>query len=190
MAIYESMLIFSGRLEAQEVEQEIEKVRNMVESGTGSVHSVERMGRRRLAYDIRKESDGHYAIFHFENDPSRIPTLQKAFRLNEAILRYSVFRREKLPDGPTVATEEEGAHGRDEEDRGHRRGRYDDDRPRRWGDDHDRTRRRGDDDDRPRRRPDDDRPRRRPDDDSPRRPARDVEEKPGRPAGSGGEGET
>jgi len=123
LAIYESMLIFSGRLETQEVEQEIEKVRNLVESGNGSIHAVERMGRRRLAYDIRKESDGHYAVFHFEDDPARIPALHRAFRLNEAILRFTVFRKERLPDGPTVALMEEEPHARGDEDRPPRRAR-------------------------------------------------------------------
>ncbi len=123
MAIYESMLVFSGRLEAQEVEQEIEKVRSLVESGKGSIHAVERMGRRRLAYDIRKESDGHYAVFHFEDDPSRIPALHRAFRLNEAILRFTVFRKERLPEGPTVALMEEEPPARGGEDQPPRRPR-------------------------------------------------------------------
>jgi small subunit ribosomal protein S6 len=101
------MLIFSGRMEPQAVDQEIEKVRGFIEAGKGSVHSVERMGRRRLAYDIRKESDGHYAVFHFEDDPSRIVGLQRSFRLNESILRFMVFRKERFPEGPTVAIEEE-----------------------------------------------------------------------------------
>ena len=124
MAIYESMVIFSGRLELPEVDQEIEKVRGVIESGSGSLHSVERMGRRRLAYDIRKESEGHYTVLHFENDPTRIPVLQRAFRLNESILRYMVFRKERLPEGPTVTLEEEEAPREyDREYRGERRER-------------------------------------------------------------------
>jgi small subunit ribosomal protein S6 len=111
LAIYESMLIFSGRMEPQAVDQELEKVRALIESGSGSLHSVERMGRRRLAYDIRKESDGHYAVLHFEGEPSRVQVLQRAFRLNESILRFMVFRKERLPEGPTVTLEEEEPHG-------------------------------------------------------------------------------
>jgi small subunit ribosomal protein S6 len=107
LAIYESMVILSGRLENQEVEQEIEKVKNLIESGNGTLHSVERMGKRRLAYEIRKEWDGHYLVLHFIDEPDRIATLQRAFRLNEAVLRHIVFRKDKLPEGPTVAVVEE-----------------------------------------------------------------------------------
>ncbi len=106
MAIYESMLVFSGRLEPQEVEDQITKVTGLIESGEGSLHSIERMGRRRLAYEIRKDMDGYYAVFHYENDPSRISSLERAWRLNELILRHIVIRRDKFPDGPTVAVED------------------------------------------------------------------------------------
>ena len=101
------MVILSGRLENQEVEQEIEKVKNLIESGNGTLHSVERMGKRRLAYEIRKEWDGHYLVLHYVEAPERIAAIQRAFRLNESVLRHMVFRKDKLPEGPTVAVEEE-----------------------------------------------------------------------------------
>jgi hypothetical protein len=63
-------------------------------------------------------------VLHFENDPTRIPVLQRAFRLNESILRYMVFRKERLPEGPTVTLEEEEAPREyDREYRGERRER-------------------------------------------------------------------
>ncbi|MFH1277350.1 MAG: 30S ribosomal protein S6 [Candidatus Eisenbacteria bacterium] len=116
MAIYESMVIFSGRLEANEVDAEMEKIKNLIESGDGSLHSVERMGKRRLAYEIRKEWDGHYFVLHFEDSPSRVAGLQRSFRLNEAVLRHMVFRKDSLPDGPTVGLEEDHGHPRRDEE--------------------------------------------------------------------------
>jgi len=101
------MVIFSGRLEAEQVDQEVDKVKSLIESGNGSMHSIERMGRRRLAYEIRRETDGYYTIFHFEDQPDRIATIKRAWRLNESILRHMVFRKEKFPEGPTVDVEEE-----------------------------------------------------------------------------------
>jgi small subunit ribosomal protein S6 len=107
LAIYESMVVFSGRLEPQEVDQEIDKVKGMIESGGGTFHGIDRMGRRRLAYDIRKEQDGYYAVLYFEDTPDRIAPLQRAFRLNESVLRHIVFRKEKLPEIPPPRVEEE-----------------------------------------------------------------------------------
>ena len=107
MAIYESMVVFSGRLEPQEVDQEIDKVKGLIESGGGTFHGVDRMGRRRLAYDIRKEQDGYYAVLYFEGAPDRIAPLQRSFRLNETVLRHIVFRKEKLPEIPPPRVEEE-----------------------------------------------------------------------------------
>lgn len=107
MAIYESMVVFDGRLEGQEIEQQIEKIKGMIETGSGSLHSIERMGKRRLSYEIKGNWDGYYALFHFEGEQDRVAPLQRSFRLNESILRHMVLRREKFPEGPTVAVEDE-----------------------------------------------------------------------------------
>ena len=106
MAIYESMVVYGSRLEGAEIEEQITKLRGLIEAGEGSIHSIERMGKRRLAYEIKRNQDGYYTVFHFQTEPDRIAPLQRALRLNESVIRHVVLRKEKFPEGPTVAVEE------------------------------------------------------------------------------------
>ena len=109
MAIYESMVIFSGRLEANEVDQEIEKVKTQIESGDGTLHLVERMGKRKLAYEIRKHKEGIYTLIRF-NAGAGIPVeLDRRYRLNENMLRFLTVVYERPPVGEGVPEGEEEA---------------------------------------------------------------------------------
>ncbi len=146
MAKYETMVILDPSPEAQEIEKEIEKITSFIEAGEGSMHLVEKVGRRRLAYEIQGNSDGYYAVFYYDADPSQIGPLQRSLKLNESVLRYLVLRKDKHPDGPmmsgpAVADESSGYGGRHggRPSYGHSSPRrYDDDRPappRRYDDD-------------------------------------------------------
>ncbi len=102
MAIYETMLIMDTQNEPQVIEEELDKITGFVESNGGSMHLLEKVGRRRLAYDIAGRSDGYYAVLYYNADPSQIAPLQRILKLNEAVLRHMVIRRDKLPDGPMM----------------------------------------------------------------------------------------
>ncbi|MBN1827322.1 MAG: 30S ribosomal protein S6 [Candidatus Eisenbacteria bacterium] len=106
MAIYESMVVYGGRLEGQEIEEQISKFQKAIETGKGEIHSIERMGKRHLAYEIMRNQDGYYTVFHFQAEPKLIAPLQRSLRLNESVLRHIVLRKDKFPEGPTVAVEE------------------------------------------------------------------------------------
>ncbi len=102
MAIYETMLILDTQNEPQTIEDEIDRIVGFVESNGGSMHLVEKVGRRRLAYEIAGRSDGYYAVLYYETDPAQIAPLQRILKLSEPVLRHMVLRREKLPTGPMM----------------------------------------------------------------------------------------
>lgn len=106
MAIYETMLILDTQNEPQVIEDELDKITGFLESGGGSMHLVEKVGRRRLAYDIAGRSDGYYAVLYYEADPAQIAPFQRSLKLNESVLRHMILRRDKLPDGPMMTPAE------------------------------------------------------------------------------------
>ena len=63
-------------------------------SDGGSVESVEVWGRRRLAYDIKKKSEGIYAVVDFSSTPDTAKELDRQLGLNEAVLRTKVLRQD------------------------------------------------------------------------------------------------
>ncbi len=85
---YEATFIFSSTLDESALEQEIAKVEELVGKESGTVKEWNKWGRRRLAYEIKGQSDGFYAFLKYEADPEVLERLERVYRLNESILRY------------------------------------------------------------------------------------------------------
>jgi len=60
----------------------------------GAVHSVDEWGKRRLAYEINKETDGYYVLVTFESEPTFIMELERIYRITDNLLRTLVIRLE------------------------------------------------------------------------------------------------
>jgi small subunit ribosomal protein S6 len=54
----------------------------------GEVVKMENWGKRRLAYDIRKQREGTYAVFEISAEPAMVKELERQLRLNENVLRF------------------------------------------------------------------------------------------------------
>ena len=65
---YESIIIINPSLEEQGMKEIIKKFEDMINS-EGKVESVEEMGKRKLAYEIKKNSEGFYVLYNFEAKP-------------------------------------------------------------------------------------------------------------------------
>lgn len=66
MRAYELMVIIDPDVEERTVEPTLEKFLNVVRNGEGTVDKVDIWGRRRLAYEIKKKSEGIYAVVNFK----------------------------------------------------------------------------------------------------------------------------
>jgi len=86
--IYEAAFIFSGALDDSGLEAEIAKVEELVHREGGTVKEWNKWGKRRLAYEIAGQNDGHYAFLEFELEPPALEALARTYRLNENILRH------------------------------------------------------------------------------------------------------
>ena len=89
---YESVVVIDSSLGDQEIEQQIEKITAMVSEGKGEVKEIQRWGRRKIAYEIRGKSEGYYTMLRFAAAPELIEALERAFRLNESVLRHMVLK--------------------------------------------------------------------------------------------------
>jgi small subunit ribosomal protein S6 len=102
------MLILKGDLEEQEVGDMAEAVKGLIEKEGGSLLSMEKLGKKRLAYRIKNNRYGNYLLAYFEVDPEKIKQLEWSFKLNENITKSMTIRitKEDLDDalsGKTVA---------------------------------------------------------------------------------------
>ena len=60
----------------------------------GKVESVENMGKKRLAYEIKKFKEGTYMLFNFEANPDSIKELERVYRITDDIIKFIVVRKE------------------------------------------------------------------------------------------------
>lgn len=93
MRHYEVMVILDGSLEERTVSPSLDTyLNNVIRASGGSVEKVDVWGRRRLAYEINKKSEGIYAVIDLHATPEAVAELDRQLRLNESVLRTKVIR--------------------------------------------------------------------------------------------------
>ena len=92
MRDYEVMVIFDPDTEERTVQPTLDKHLKVITKGGGTVDNVDIWGRRRLAYEIRKKSEGIYAVINVTAEPNDIKELDRQFTINESIMRTKVIR--------------------------------------------------------------------------------------------------
>ena len=95
MRPYELMVIIDPEVEERTVEPQLDKFLNVIRTDGGTVDKVDIWGRRRLAYDIKKKSEGIYAVVNFTATPATAAELDRQLGLNETILRTKIIRPEE-----------------------------------------------------------------------------------------------
>lgn len=87
MKNYELLTIFKPNLDAEEVEKVIEKVNSTITELSGSVVSVEKSGRKKLAYEIQNFRDGFFTTTVLTIPADKIVEFKRQLKLNDNILR-------------------------------------------------------------------------------------------------------
>ena len=92
MRPYEVMVIFDPDTDERQVQPTLEQHLTVITKAGGTVNSLEVWGRRRLAYEIRKKSEGIYVVLNLSAQPVDVKELDRQFTLNESIMRTKVIR--------------------------------------------------------------------------------------------------
>lgn len=92
MRPYEVMVIFDPDTEERSVQPTLEQYLTVITKGGGTVDNLDIWGRRRLAYEIQKKSEGIYAVINLTAQPDDVKELDRQFRINESIMRTKVIR--------------------------------------------------------------------------------------------------
>jgi len=89
---YEVMVILDPSLDERTIEPSLDKYLNVIRNDGGSVENVDVWGRRRLAYEIKKQAEGIYAVVSLNAEPATVKEFDRQLGLNESILRTKVIR--------------------------------------------------------------------------------------------------
>ena len=92
---YEIMFIVRPDVEEADLDKLIEGFSANVTSGGGEVKSVEKMGRRRLAYTVRKFNDGFYVLLNVAAAGSLITEIERRLRVSEQVIKFITVRMDE-----------------------------------------------------------------------------------------------
>lgn len=107
---YELMVILDPGVEERTVSPNLDKFLNVVRNGGGTVEKVDIWGRRRLAYEINKKTEGIYAVINMTASSAVVLELDRQLRLSEAVMRTKLLRADEAVVNITpVAVEGEGS---------------------------------------------------------------------------------
>ena len=91
---YESVIIINPNLESEAIKAVIAKVSDLI-NNNGKVDSVEELGNKKLAYEIKKHKEGYYTVLKFEAKPESIAELERVYRITDEIIKFIVVKEEE-----------------------------------------------------------------------------------------------
>ena len=92
---YELMVILDPEIDERTVAPSLDKFLNVIRNDGGTVDNVDIWGRRRLAYEINKKTEGIYAVVKLTSNADATKELDRQLKLSEAVMRTKVLRAEE-----------------------------------------------------------------------------------------------
>ncbi|MDI2099105.1 30S ribosomal protein S6 [Ruicaihuangia caeni] len=92
---YELMVILDPEIDERTVAPSLDKFLNVIRNDGGTIDNVDIWGRRRLAYEINKKSEGIYAVVNMTASSESVVELDRQLKLSEAVMRTKVLRAEE-----------------------------------------------------------------------------------------------
>ncbi|MDO5060926.1 MAG: 30S ribosomal protein S6 [Actinomycetaceae bacterium] len=94
MRAYELMVIFNPTVDERTVAPSMEKLLALVTEAGGTVENVDVWGKRRLAYEIQKQSEGIYVLVHMTTTSDVALEINRQLTLNESVMRTKLLRND------------------------------------------------------------------------------------------------
>ena len=98
--VYETMYILRPDLGEEQVEQAVSKYQNLIQEQGATEIEIQNRGKRRLAYEIKKQRDGIFIQMNYQAPGSVIAPLERAMRLSEEVIRYLTIKQEVPEETP------------------------------------------------------------------------------------------
>jgi small subunit ribosomal protein S6 len=110
MNIYENIVILNASLGDEEIETASGKIKDLITNSGGEILNTEVWGRRKLAYEIKKQKKGFYLLLVFKSPSTAIKKLENYYKVFDPVVKYMVIKLEKrqaeavLKSSPVEAT--------------------------------------------------------------------------------------
>jgi len=96
MKAYELLFFVNPTLEEDAREATSKRIDTAITSQGGTIDRVDAWGKRKLAYEINKMTDGDYTLIEFHADPASIEEIDRILSITDAVVRFIIVRRSDL----------------------------------------------------------------------------------------------
>lgn len=96
--LYEGMYVLNAHISDDARNNSFEKIKNGIINRGGEILKIHDQGRRRLAYEIKRQKDGYYYLLYFRLPTESVEELWQEYHLNENVLRFVTLRTDKVLD--------------------------------------------------------------------------------------------
>lgn len=95
MSAYELMYIVKPELDDQAVQQEIEKVGQLIQTNGGQVRKVTPWGKRRLAFSVKDQREGYYVVEEFNLEQAKVAEVERVLKISDTVFRHLLVRQDE-----------------------------------------------------------------------------------------------
>lgn len=95
MTKYEVLYILKPTLTEEEVNAEAEKNKALIESFQGEVTNVEKWGKKKLSYEVKKFNEGYYVLMNMTANTEAVNELNRLFKISDTVIRHLLTRVEE-----------------------------------------------------------------------------------------------
>ena len=92
---YELALVVSAKLDSETIAATVQRAKDYIERFGGTIGEVEEWGKRKLAYEIQKQTEAYYFFINFEAEPQVPAQLESVLRIMDNVLRYLVLAKDE-----------------------------------------------------------------------------------------------
>ncbi len=91
---YESVVIINPNVDEEGIKALIQKFTALI-NNDGKLEKADELGKRRLAYEVKKNKEGYYVVFYFEANTSLISELERNYRITDEVIKFMTIKVEK-----------------------------------------------------------------------------------------------
>ena len=91
---YESVVIINPSVDEDKVKALTDKFSDLINKH-GKVEKVDNLGKKKLAYEVKKNKEGIYAVIYFEAEPTLIAELERNYRITDEVIKFIVVKVEE-----------------------------------------------------------------------------------------------
>ena len=89
---YESVVIINPNVEENALKELTDRFTTLINSD-GKVEQVNDLGKKKLAYEVKKNKEGYYVVFDFEANPKLIAELERNYRITDEVIKFIVIKK-------------------------------------------------------------------------------------------------